>query len=197
MCQVLGLFVASFLEMGEAGVVFWGLGGTLGVLCGVGTGLVTTSTTGVIHRAFSERQRGFALGFVFMGASIGGIIWPLLLRCTLGRWGWGWSLRLLSLLVLVMVVPDNVLLYYSKHKPRRRDESLPLGTDAARSSGFFGFKWFRPKRIVKHTDFMLMTLGLALFEYVTMGVVGTLPTWGVERGFDAGMMFNVIAVMNV
>ncbi len=44
--------------------------------------------------------------------------------------------------------------------------------------------------------FIWVTISTSIFQYVIMGVAGTLPSWGVAKGFDVSIFFYVVAVVN-
>ncbi|KAF7559677.1 hypothetical protein G7046_g4473 [Stylonectria norvegica] len=151
---------------------------TWGIMCGVGMGAISVAVTGVINATFGKRC-GMACGIVFMGSSVGGVLWPLLLRDTLERWGWSPGLGTLCGVSTTLLVFGNVML-------RRGSQGMKKNQD--RRLWSIG--------CLKKLDFVLMTLSLAVFQFVVMGIVGTLPSWGMSRGFDRELMFNVVAAMN-
>lgn len=174
-----------------------------GVLCGMGSGLVSTATAGVVCRIFDKR-RGLASGIVSGGNSIGGIVWPMLLRGTLDPWGWKWSLRTVTGISCVLLIISIILIRDAptdeldqgpdeeteddeeviiKKRPLRRKTSIQLCVQEG--AGCF-----------KKATFVWMTLSLAIAQFVIMGIVGTLPSWGDEQGFEPDLLFNIVAVMN-
>ncbi|KAI9163166.1 transporter-like protein [Paramyrothecium foliicola] len=171
-----GLLQVSFLDgRSRPSVTFGLLMLAWGVLCGGGSGMISTAVTGVMCHWF-DRRRGLACGLVFMGSSIGGVVWPLLLREALGRWGWCWALRVVGAIATLLLVMANVLV-----------KGMLPGT---RGRPMISRKCFQ------QADFMWMTMSLAMFQFVVMGVVSTLPSWGAARGFDQFAMFNIVAMMN-
>jgi MFS family permease len=201
---VVGLFLMSFLDEGTAAtpaVTFGALLLTWGVLCGAGNGLVSTAVSGVLCRRFN-RRRGFACGLSSMGNSVGGIVWPLLLRETLSRWGWGWALRLLAGSSVALLVVGAVLISNSPghRRPSVATSSASSGEDdlevEKRLRSTLKDCLFDGVRCFCKVEFVLMTASLAIFQFIVMGIVGTLPSWGKLQGFDMPLLFNVVAVMN-
>ncbi len=81
---------------------------TWGVVCGISAASISTAALAVIAHWF-EARRGLAAGLVYAGTSIGGIVFPLLMRATLETLGWGWSVRIVALIALVLLVTANIL----------------------------------------------------------------------------------------
>ncbi|KAK4107799.1 MFS general substrate transporter [Canariomyces notabilis] len=80
-----------------------------GVVMGAGAALCCTVALSVLAHWF-ERRRGLAAGIVFVGSSVGGAIFPLVLRSTLEGMGWAWSMRILVFIVAALLVVGNVLI---------------------------------------------------------------------------------------
>jgi MFS family permease len=151
-----------------------------GGLCGVGAGLVATTVTAAMNCWFDKR-RGFACGSAFVGGSIGGVAWPLFLRRTFALWGWSWSLRIVAFIVLVLVVLGNILMKAPESFLAGREREKPQAVNM---------------RCLRQVDFLWLTLSLAVFQFVAMGIVGTLPSWAARMGFDRAIVFNVVSAMN-
>lgn len=58
---------------------------------------------GCVAHWFLER-RGLATGIAFVGSSLGGVLFPLMIQSLLPRVGWGWSIRILGFVLLVLCV---------------------------------------------------------------------------------------------
>jgi MFS family permease len=80
---------------------------TWGVLCGSGTATLCTAATGCVTHWF-KKKRGLACGIAFMGASVGGVIFPLVMRETLGRYGWAHSTGLVAALSAGLVISGTL-----------------------------------------------------------------------------------------
>lgn len=163
-----------------------------GVLCGMGNGLVNTATFGVVCRIFDKR-RGLAAGIVSGGNSIGGIVWPMLLRETLDRWGWKWSLKTVTMLNTVLLIAGVLLVRDSPYQSI--EEEKPVKEKLRRTTAL-KICVQQGAACFKKGPFIWMTLSLALSQFVVMGVIGTLPSWGDEQGYDTDLLFNFVAVMN-
>lgn len=64
---------------------------------------------GCIAHYFKER-RGLATGIAATAGSVGGMVFPLVLRSLLPRVGFAWTTRILGFILLALAVPANLLL---------------------------------------------------------------------------------------
>jgi len=69
-----------------------------------GIGLTTIPYATAISRWF-VRQRGLALGFMGVGAFVGGMFAPPLVTYVIAQWGWRWAYATLGLLVWAIILP--------------------------------------------------------------------------------------------
>jgi MFS family permease len=91
--QLLGIFLMG------ASTRYGALMATQGVLTGVGNGLLFTPTLSLLATYF-ERRRGLALGIVTTGNSIGGMVYPVVVRQLLPSVGFAWTSRVLGFINL-------------------------------------------------------------------------------------------------
>ena len=96
-------------KMDSSGTLFALLMLLWGVIMGTGAALCCTVALSVLAHWF-EKRRGLAAGIVFVGSSIGGVIFPLVLKATLEPLGWAWSMRILALIVAVLLGFGNLLI---------------------------------------------------------------------------------------
>lgn len=187
-----GIFSMSFLDQAvPEHLAFSMLVLCWGVLCGMGNGLVNTATSGVVCRLFDKR-RGLAAGIVSGGNSVGGVVWPMLLRETLDNWGWRWAIKTMAGLALILLLLGCVLV---RAPPRDVFEEKP-GKEPMRVRTTLKICVREYGSCFTNASFVWMTLSLAVAQFVVMGIVGTLPSWGDEQGFDTDLLFNFVAVMN-
>ncbi|KAK4675423.1 hypothetical protein QC764_504130 [Podospora pseudoanserina] len=79
------------------------------IVMGSGAALCCTVALSVLAHWF-EKKRGLAAGIVFVGSSVGGAAFPLVLRTTLPKLGWAWSMRILALIVASLLSIGNILI---------------------------------------------------------------------------------------
>lgn len=189
----LGLFIMSFFDNHSSPaltlammILSWG------ILCGTGYGLVWTSVSGLMCRRF-HRRRGLANGFSSLGNAVGGVMWPMLLHFTLEKLGWCWAIRSIDGLAFVLLAIGNGLVWDSGDLVAKTRVVEPSGQKPSTSLG----QCIREgARCFRKGDFVWLTGGLTIFQFVVMGVAGTLPSWGQQKGFDSSLFFYVVAVVN-
>lgn len=101
---VLGVFMASISR------TYWQLLLSHGVCVGLGNGLMFIPTMSVVATYFSAKHKTIALGVMLCGASVGGIVFPLVFNALLPRVGFGWMMRIFGFIALVLFGCSQVLL---------------------------------------------------------------------------------------
>lgn len=91
--QVLGMFLMSISK------TYWQLMLTQGLLTGLGGGIFFTPSLALVTTYFDKR-RGLAIGIVTTGNSVGGIIYPLVVRQLIPKVGFGWTTRVIAFINL-------------------------------------------------------------------------------------------------
>ena len=98
----LGLLLTSFsgeFRQGQRPVYYQVLL-SQGVLSGTGMSLLLVPSTAIIPTYFTQ-NRALAVGLANTGASLGGIVYPILTRRLLAEVGFSWALRATALVVLI------------------------------------------------------------------------------------------------
>jgi MFS family permease len=92
--QLLGIFLMSVSTQ------YWQLMLTQGVLTGIGSGLFFTPSVAIVSTYFLKR-RAIAVGLATTGNSIGGLVYPLVVRELIPRVGFAWTTRTIGFINLV------------------------------------------------------------------------------------------------
>lgn len=95
--------VASFLILAECST-YWQMMLCLGLLGSLGGAIIATVAVSVVAKLFSRLQ-GLAMGIAITGSSVGAILFPIMLRSTLARFGWKWAMRTLAFTVAGIIIP--------------------------------------------------------------------------------------------
>jgi len=101
---VLGVFMASISHS------YWQLVLSHGVCTGLGMGLYFIPTMSVVSTYWSPHRKSLAMGGMLCGASVGGMIFPILFNKLLPRLGFGWTLRVFGLIAICLLGSSQVLL---------------------------------------------------------------------------------------
>ncbi|KAK3313144.1 major facilitator superfamily domain-containing protein [Apodospora peruviana] len=146
-----------------------------GVIMGTGAALCCTVALSVLAHWFDKR-RGLAAGVVFVGSSVGGAIFPLVLRSTFDSLGWAWSMRILFLIVTALLGIGNLLI---------------RGRITGRNGyGAIEFQCF------KDWKFIWTTIGVFMNQFILIAGLGMVPTWALAKGFAPDSTYTIIAVMS-
>jgi MFS family permease len=103
---------------------YWQFMLVYGILGGVSSAFLTTTALAVVAHWF-EVKRGMASGIAFVGSSVGGIGFPLILKSVFEHLSWAWSLRLVALIVLILMVIGN-LCVKGRLPPRKNGGAVDL-----------------------------------------------------------------------
>lgn len=79
----------------------------------------------LIRRDRFEVKRGIASGIAFVGSSVGGIAFPLILKPAFEHLSWAWAMRLIALIVLVMMTIGNLCIR-GRLPPRKNGGTVDL-----------------------------------------------------------------------
>lgn len=80
-----------------------------GILSGLGMSLLLVPSTAIVPTYFTQ-NRALAVGLANTGASLGGIVYPILTRRLLARVGFSWAMRATALVVLVTTGVGGLLI---------------------------------------------------------------------------------------
>ncbi|KAF8469766.1 major facilitator superfamily domain-containing protein [Kalaharituber pfeilii] len=96
----LGLLLTSFSgEFNDTGApVYWQVILSQGFLLGLGMGCTVIQQV-ALAASYFKRKRGFAISLCSLGGSVGGMIYPIIIRNMLPKLGYHWTLRAFALIV--------------------------------------------------------------------------------------------------
>jgi len=80
-----------------------------GFATGISAGILFAPVAAVIGHWFKKR-RGFAMGFVASGSSVGGTLFPIIARNLIPRVGFSWTLRIIGFILLCSLGCANMTL---------------------------------------------------------------------------------------
>jgi len=185
------IYVVSLVVMAEC-TKYWHFMVMYGIFSGVANACLTTTALAVIAHWF-EIRRGMASGITFVGSSVGGIVFPMVLKPVLESLGWKWSMRIVALIVGICMIIGNVCIR-GRLPPKTAGGSINLHCfgDARFSWASVGISCGYCTNITRYTHLMTATG----FEFVLFGILGVLPTYALGQGFSTQTTFNIIAIMN-
>ncbi|KAF1820515.1 MFS general substrate transporter, partial [Dissoconium aciculare CBS 342.82] len=119
MLTVLGLFLTSLCT------TLWQFLLTQAVCCGLGSGCLFLVAASILPSYF-VRRRALALGLAASGSGVGGIVYPLVFRSLLPRFGFAWSVRAVAMVALVTLVIPCIIL---RQRPSPDTQPHPQSDD--------------------------------------------------------------------
>jgi MFS family permease len=159
-----------------------------GVVVGFGCGIMISPLVGVVPHYFSKK-RATAISLATLGASVGGICIPLLLRKLYATVGFVWAMRILTLFCFFFLVCSIVLI-----KERLKTEREPSrgwkDFFKVYVLGVFDYKSFMELR------FDFCALAIALAECSMMITAIYFPSYAIRRGFSENTAYLLVTVIN-
>lgn len=163
---------------------------SFGICLGLGTGFMMTPAVSAVSSWFGKGNRAFFMGIVQSGGSVGGVIFPILLRSMFPKHGFKWSMRILAFLNLGL---DIIGAFLAKD---RLKELKSLQGDS--ESGSFWKKIKHPidPKAFKDRSFLLLTLSLFLNEFANTIVLTYISSYAIAQGVSEQDSYNMITIMN-
>ncbi|KAK6384820.1 hypothetical protein LTS17_002383 [Exophiala oligosperma] len=94
--QLLGIFMTSLCNE------FWQLLLAQGICTGLGSGIIFCPTMGLVTTYFKDK-RGIAVAIVTTGNSVGGSVYPVMIRQLLPKIGYAWTVRVVGFVNLALL----------------------------------------------------------------------------------------------
>ncbi|KAL2841000.1 MFS general substrate transporter [Aspergillus pseudoustus] len=165
----------SYLLLAEC-TKYWHFMLCLGVFAGFACAVVTTVSIAVLSHWF-YRRRALASGLCMAGSSLGGILFPLLLRHLFPTYGWKWSIRVISLMSLVCYSAGIFLV-----KGRLAPSPLSRST--------IDLKSFKSPRLG------FLALAVFAFEFIIFGCAALVPTYIRFAGLPENTQYYSLTILN-
>lgn len=154
-----------------------------GLCLAVGMSFLTIPCIAVISRLF-VRNRGFAIGLVIAGSSVGGVVWPIEMDNLLNSDGisFGWTLRIVgfTMIPLCGFVVLTVRSPFNNPEERKHEQpSTHLKTDFS---------------VVKNPAFILLSVGLAICFLGFWSPFFFVTSYGVDIGMSTSFSFYLPSI---
>ncbi|OPB37938.1 Monocarboxylate transporter [Trichoderma guizhouense] len=125
-----------------------------------------------------NQRRGAAIGILFTGSSIGGIIFPIMISHLIRELGFGWAMRISAFLMLFLLILANLTVrgYVPPHphKVTRAELLKPL----------------------TEVDFLLLIAGFFCFSYGFFAIITYLPVQALNAGMNADLVQYLLPILN-
>lgn len=187
------LTIPMFFILAEC-TEYWHFMLCLGVLGGIGGATTSTVAVAVVGKLF-VRYKGLAMGVALAGASVGGLVFPLMLRSAFPVWGWQWTMRAVGFVVAGVMIPGIICLLPfptligEEAQAGSRDGAVVPGEGAASAKkAAINFSAFRSP------PFSFVTGAMFLLEFAIFGITGILPTLVSWSGFPPDTGYIMVAI---
>ncbi|PKS12587.1 hypothetical protein jhhlp_000795 [Lomentospora prolificans] len=148
-----------------------------GACSGIGVSAIFQPSLNVIHGWF-DKKRGAAFGIVATGSSIGGVIFPIMVRRLIQELGYGWAMRICAFMILGLLIVANLTIR-ARHPPRPQKMT---GSQLAKP-----FREF---------EFILVLLGFFCFTFGLFVPINFLPVQALEAGMDPNLVLYLVPILN-
>lgn len=150
-----------------------------GIGCGVGGSLLMTPLVATVGHWFNHR-RGVALGLATTGGSLGGVIFPIMLRRLYTSVGYAWAIRIYGFICLALYIASLLLI-----KPRLEKAPLKLSMNS-----IIDLKSLREAR------FAWLVLGNFLGDLGVVNGITYLTSYALAQGQSEPMSYALLAILN-
>ncbi|KAH7303926.1 major facilitator superfamily domain-containing protein [Stachybotrys elegans] len=175
---IVGSFMHVFgLMMASLSSEYYQLLLSQGVCSAIGVAAVFICAITVISEWFSTR-RGLAFGVMATGASVGGVVFPIMISNMIRTVGYGWAMRTAAFVILVLLIITNLTL---------RSRRVRTHTKLPRSSLIKPFH---------EIAFVVLLAGLFLVPFGLYVPVTYIPSVALGAGLETEMAQNLVAIYN-
>lgn len=185
------LLIASVLIVASATKLYQFIIG-FGILCGLGTGILMSPLIGVISHYF-KRNRATAMGIATNGGSLGGVIFPLMLRKLYVDVGFTWAMRVLALICGICLLISFFLV-----KERNLDNFYQRKVFATKKETvkYYLLSSFDFRSLQKDLKFLCVSIGCVFVEVSLYSSVTYYSFICMKQGFSQNEAFLFVTITN-
>lgn len=183
-CLVLTSFCQTYVQF----LLAFGIG------AGSSIALLMTPLFAVVGHWFNKK-RGTAIGVATMGGSLGGVIFPIILRKLYSSLGFGWAIRILALICLVSLAL-SIFLIKPRFPPRPQegDHDNPRGN--LKFIAHHYMEMIRELKSLKDPRFFFLILANFLGESAVLNGLTYLTSYAVAQGNSQNFSYALLAILN-
>lgn len=176
---LLGTFMHVFgIMMASISYRYWHFILAQGLCSALGASMIFYPAMGCVSTWF-HRRRAFALGIMASGSSLGGVIFPIMLRRLILGVGFGWAMRITAFLILFLMIIANLTV---------KSRLPPKGATPWRLGDF--------TRHFLELPYTLLVIASFLFFFGMFLPFNYLPVYGLHHGMSANLSNYLIAILN-
>lgn len=182
------LFVGGLIATGNAQTVYQFIL-AFGIINGLGFGMLMSPLVGVILHYFNEKRATFT-SIATTGGSIGGIVFPIMLKSLYFKVGFPWALRVLGL-VCLSCFTISLIFTKERMKSKREGDKLTIRT-FLRDYVLNVFDY----RAFLEVNFVFCALAVALSESYLAICSIYFPSYALMRGHSETTSYLLLTVIN-
>ncbi|OWB63069.1 hypothetical protein B5S29_g4023 [[Candida] boidinii] len=184
------MLVGGVLGMGNSTKVYQFIL-SFSILCGFGSGILMSPVVGAISHYF-KKNRATANGIATNGGSVGGVIFPLMLRKLYTQVGFMWSMRILALLSGICLLISFFLV-----KERKFDNIIYKELNTKKETiKYYLFESFDFKSLQKDIIFVFVCIGCVFAELNIVISCTYFSFVCIKTGFTQDQAFLFVTIMN-
>lgn len=167
------------------------------VCCGIGCALLSTPLITAAGHFFNER-RGLAFSLLMPGASLGGVIWPMVCRSLYVKVGFPWTMRILGF-VFIAVLIVSYFLMNDRHEELQALRLLNEEEEEKLSAGetfIDKVKALVDVSVFKDVTFLWFSVSICLAEFSVILVTTYIPSYAISKGFSESTSLVALTVNN-
>lgn len=174
---------------------------TFGLIAGLGASICVVPLIGVVSHWFKEK-RARAAGFASLGGSVGGIIFPIMLRRLYDTIGYVWAIRLFTLISAVCLMVSFVMIKERLSRPRRFNSSIQDESLSKRLQFGLLNVWVYMANTVdfgalKDPKFLFCVLATLFSEICVMNTLTYFGSYAIAVGVSQTKAYLMITVLNL
>ncbi|EED18362.1 monocarboxylate permease, putative [Talaromyces stipitatus ATCC 10500] len=173
-----GIGTVSFLLLLEVCTKYWHFMLCFGLLGGISLSLAFSPSISIVAHYF-YRRRGFAVGIASSGASIGGVVFPLLFQHVSSRLGFAWATRIIALVDLITF--SLAFLLIPRRFPSKQATFERLVPDLS---------------IFRQSDLMLATMGIFFMEWALFIPLTYLTSFALDINMSSESAYMLLSLVN-
>lgn len=170
------------------------------VCCGLGCSFMTSPCVGCIGHYFNKR-RGLAMGVAMSGASLGGVVWPLLCRGLYTKIGYVWTIRTLAfiflglMIVAIAIANDRCRVFRPELYENRGVRGMSKGKYILQEF-MSQLKEIMDFSLLKNRTYAWLVLALIMNEFSLVLTFTYLPYYSMNSGYSQSTALLLLMVLN-
>jgi len=158
------------------------------LLTGLGNGLLLSPLIAVVSHYFLQKRAMFS-SVSTLGGSLGGVVFPNLLKVLFPALGFEWGMRIFALICFVCLVISIIL------ARERFNNSEKYANETFKQRSMAYLSSFDAKSL-KDLKFLFCTLGALFAEVSAVSLITYFASYSLQRGFSSNTSYTLVTIVN-